>query len=782
MIAATAMLRAIPAALVVLCLTGLWPRSIHAVDLRDVLTDYTITSWSRKDGVVGPVWALAQDADGFLWTGTDAGLQRFDGVRFVSWENLGGASLPQLTVRALRVASDQSIWVGFGAGGGIARISGRSVRVFAEADGAFTGAVTTIVEDDDRSIWVAGTGGLHRFANGRWQRLGAEHGLPNVGATTVFIDSSRRLWVSTSAGLFVRRDPSVDRFEQADDPADPVRPLSISQDRSGRIWTTDYIVGFRAVGQRVTPRRDQYGRGYRILHDRQGNRWIGTIGQGLWRLASRPEDEPETFERATVLSGLSSDAVRSIIEDRDGNIWVGTTEGIDRLVPHRVTPWTGLGLVSSLSAAPGPSLLVGTEDEIIHFGLQRGVWRPDPERVAAPGMQSVRGGVGGRTWVSTIEGLHRLEQRRLVHVPFPPGVRPAPIEALAADPRGGVWVIAGDGLVLRDEGNGLSLFARVEAVRDTSVIAAIADSRHRIWMLMTRSRVGVLSENAQFRVFGTADGLTPEVHSTLNEGRDGSIWIAGGSDVMQLREDKFVSVGRSNGLPGGILALTEDDQRNLWLATAAGIVRLPIDEFTAGAANPSYRMRMRVFDTSDGLAGYPVVGDRQAVRAGDGTLWFVTSRGLSMLNPQSLSAVRQASRVTLDEILADDRPATANRLPAGTAKVQFAYTAPELTYPFKARFRYRLDGFDTNWIDAGNRRQAVYTNLPPRKYTFRVAVSTDESAWSELQAPWPFELAPRFYQTWWFYPAARALDGRTHRCRLATATAATAPAVLARAG
>jgi signal transduction histidine kinase len=165
-------------------------------------------------------------------------------------------------------------------------------------------------------------------------------------------------------------------------------------------------------------------------------------------------------------------------------------------------------------------------------------------------------------------------------------------------------------------------------------------------------------------------------------------------------------------------------------------------------------MHFRTYDTSDGLAGFPVqAGDRNGIRASDGTLWFVTSRGLSVVEPRALAIARPTPRVAIDAIEVNDRPVAdaAHALSAGATKLQISYTLPELTYPLKSRFRYRLDGFDSGWVDAGNRRQALYTNLPPGRYAFHVDASGDEGRWSDAEAIWAFSIAPRFYRTWWFY-------------------------------
>src|SRR5262249_54491064 len=269
------------------------------------------------------------------------------------------------------------------------------------------------------------------------------------------------------------------------------------------------------------------------------------------------------------------------------------------------------------------------------------------------------------------------------------------------------------------------------------------------------AQIGVLSGPGQLKIYGPQDGLGPGPHFEIYEDSQGTLWICGADGLSRLNGDRFAVVARANGLPaGGVFGLTEDDEHTLWLSTSAGIIRLPRAEYDTAAGTPGYQMHFRTYDTSDGLAGFPVTAaDRNGIRASDGTLWFVTSRGLSVVEPRSLAIPRPRTTVAIDSIEANDRPVAdgARALPAGTTKLEISYTVPELTYPLKPRFRYRLDGFDSGWVDAGNRRQALYTNLPAGQYAFHVDVSGDEGRWSEADAGWSFSIEPRFYQTWLFY-------------------------------
>lgn len=486
-----------------------------------------------------------------------------------------------------------------------------------------------------------------------------------------------------------------------------------------------------------------------MLHDRNGNLWLATIGQGLWR--AKRQGDSLVVERTTLLTGLSSDAVRTVFEDRDGNIWAGTTDGVDRLVEHRIIPLPGLGLVSTIASLKSGRVWAGTADELIAFEQTPDGWQPSMTRLPIRGAAALRAADGAHAWLSTSTSLYRLDGNTAHLIPTPRGTRPFVIEALTVDRDGEAWLVADGGEIYRTEAGALQLIDRIPDLAKTRTTAALIDRRKRLWIAYAGSQVGVLAAPGQFRSFGQVGfGDTP--HFDLYEDTEGSIWICGGG-LSRFDTDRFVSVGRSNGLPpGGPYTMIEDSGGNLWVATGNGIIRLDRAEFDRAAADAHYPMRFNIYDASDGLAGYPVTfNDQNAVRAADGSLWFLTSRGISIADPHRLRTERSTPLVAIDEVRADDVRIDGAVLPPGTSKVEIDYTAPELTSPLKTRFRYRLEGFDSDWVDAGTRRQVLYTGLAPRDYRFRVAVIQDDGRWSEVEATWAFALRPRFYQTWWFY-------------------------------
>ncbi|MFN7980704.1 MAG: two-component regulator propeller domain-containing protein [Vicinamibacterales bacterium] len=726
--------------------------SALAVDLRDVLTGYTFTSWSRKDGLVGPVFALAQDPNGFLWLGTDSGLVRFDGVRFSSWEALGGQPLPRLPIRALHITQLGTLWVGFGGTGGLARIDNRVVTpLVTPGSPDFAGPVNALSEGAG-SLWVSATTGLLRLTNEKWERVGAGDGISTDGPVTGYVDGTGALWVSASNGLFRRPSADAGAFQLIEPTTDPLRTLAFSEDQNGRVWAADIGVGFRALGPGPDVRGRDAARGYRLLHDRVGHLWVATIGQGLWRV-----DQPDatkgavSVQRATVLTGLSSDAVRTVFEDRDGNIWAGTTEGVDRLVPHRVTPFADIGLVTTIDSTTDGRVWAGTADALVSFAVNGNEWRATDRRIALRGITAVRGSTADGLWATTPSTLFRVRGDTATPYTPPANGKRITLDALTTDGAGDAWVVTSAGEVLKTERGELHAVAQLTELNGARANAALLDSTGRLWVIYAGTKVGMLDTGGQFHAFPEAS-VGAGTHYDLFEDAAGTIWTSGADSLARFADGHFQSIGIASGLPsGGIYSITQDERRDLWMATAAGIVRMDPAEFDRAITSRGYIVRLRIYDTSDGLAGYPVaLGDRNAVRAHDGTLWFVTSRGITMANPRRLNTRRPATLVGIDAVRADDEPVTANELRPGTTKLEIDYTAPELTSPLKTRFRYRLEGFDNDWVDAGTRRSALYTGLPPGDYTFHVSVSQDDGRWSETEATWSFSERPRFRQTWWF--------------------------------
>lgn len=753
--------RTITALLVGAALTVSLGRQLDGQEPDHILADYSLTSWTTKDGLAGTVWAIAQDRDGYLWLGTGNGLLRFDGARFASWESMGGAPLPSGSVRALWASDDGTLWVGFGEAAVISRLREGLVQTFGEAEGLVPSAVSAFAEDRAGRIWASTGSGLFGFSDGRWQRADAATGLPAGAATSVYIDRKGTVLAGTANAVYAHAE-GASHFEPV--PGSPATVRSLTEDAEGALWVSDPLIGFRRLVERPGLSESRPGRGFRVLHDRRGDLWVGTLGQGLWRIRHVEATGDRTLETTTVRTGLSSDGIRSLLEDREGNIWAGTSEGLNRLTPHRVTPVLSLGLVRAIDVTRDGRVWVGTAEELIHFSETNGLWQTDQPNVPMPGIRALHADTDGSAIIATDDGLWRATGARIAPIAHPEARALTRVDAIASDHRGGLWIADRDRGLFHMRNGTLEAVGLSFGANDGRVISAYSDRSGRLWLGLTGSRLLGLIDDGARQEFTPEDGIGSGPHSAIYEDRNGLIWVGGNGSLSWFSGGAFHQIDRDNGFPPGVVSsVIEDDERHIWAGTPAGLVRIARSEFELAAADATYQVRFRIYDLADGLAGLPVgAGNRSAIRASDSRLWFTTSGGLTIVDPRRLNQTRLPAPVRIETVMVDDArvsPAAGMAFAPGTRRVQVDYTAPLLTSAFKTRFRYRLDGFDSDWIDAGSRRQAVYTNLPPRSYSFQVAASDEDGLWSDEGATLAFSIRPFFYQTAWFWTFATVLAG-----------------------
>jgi signal transduction histidine kinase/ligand-binding sensor domain-containing protein len=713
------------------------------------VTGHSLSSWTAADGrALGSVYAIAQDADHYLWLGTSDGLVRFDGAQFTAWSALSDDPLPPGAVTALHVAADGDLWVGFDSGG-VRRLSGtRVVPLRASLDQL--SQVTDLVQDPAGDMWAVADGALHVLRGGVWKpvRLPWTVAPGRVLQPVIFKDGS--LWVATRWGVF-RRVDQQDTFRLEDDRY----VWGLTDDASGGVWITDIAAGFRRLGSAAAPRGLE-GAGYRMLSDSRGNIWTGTFGDGLWRTR-----DGKVVERATLRTGLSSDSVLALAEDRDGNIWVGTTAGLHRLTPRRLTPAENIGFVLAVEPAAGGGMWVGTTTGI--FRAHSAFDRP-PARAPGTALE-VRSMVrdGDTLWIGAAGGLWRLDDRGPALVTATP--TPAFIvTSLSADGNGGFWL--GDGKeVMHWDGRRLRPYA-VDGAGATRVTFAGADRERRLWLGHSDGSVSVETPGGDRQSIAppARPPERPRAIYSLFEDSGGTMWIAASDGLGRRMGRGIATINSRQGLPGDrVWSAVEDAQGYLWLSMDRGLVRVSRADLDAAVAHPAKRMRYRLYEPSDGLAGTPV-GRIGSARALDGSLWFVRGGGLTVVDPGRLGDVPLPPVARVESVVANERrrdPLAGTAFDAGTRRLQIAYTAVTLTSPHRLRFRYRLDGFDSDWVTAGSRRTAFYTNLPPGDYRFRVEAQLEDGASNASSAVWDFSVRPAFYQTPWLAALVLAAGAST---------------------
>jgi signal transduction histidine kinase/ligand-binding sensor domain-containing protein len=717
---------------------------------------YVWRSWTRLDGLPGSqVWVITQDHAGYIWLGTNQGLVRFDGVRFVSGPQLGFKGLPDRSVRGLFVARDGALWVSYNSG--TSRIRGEAIQHYTMRDGLPPGAFFGLAEDVRGTIWGGSSTGLYRLVHGRWERVNLAVGLTTQAVDGIHVDRQGHVWVGTRAGVYRLANEEGAVFERLDAPI----VESFAEDAAGNVWGAGDagLTLLSSTPVRTIAEATSFEPGRKLVADRDGRLWMGTRGDGVLRVGVGRHVAVERFRGPGV---LTDDVVRALFEDREGNIWVGSTHGLDRgskgLIRSLPQPGDGMPTsVQAIGATTDGAVWVGTNTGLFRFagGVRQDV---GPDDAGSRGIVALHGDAEGRMWVATGRGIGRFEHGRFAMLI--PHTGPLNRWVGMATDRGGLlWLCDIERGLFTWDGRTL---APVPAAQygDRAAFSIAVDRRGRIWTGHVDGSI-VLRDGGQSRLFTEADGLAGGNVTGFYEDDDGTMWAGAVGGLMRIRDGRVDTVTRAQGLPGNtVTAISSDRDGYLWIGVSAGIVRLHPRTFDDVVAGRATRLALEIFDDSDGLRLDPLAPKAPAVaRGGDGRLWFLTSGGVAVVSPDQHTKNRVAPPVVIEGIAADQRslaPEDDGYLPPRTANVRIDYAALSFVAPEKVQFRYRMEGFDTDWVDAGTRRQAFYTNLPPGQYRFRVSASNDGVP-SEREAVWAFTMAPAFYQTRWFAGAMAVL-------------------------
>jgi signal transduction histidine kinase/ligand-binding sensor domain-containing protein len=751
-----------------------------ALDPQKLISQFTHTSWTAKDGVPGPVRAIAQTTDGYLWLGTETGLYRFDGLHFIAWEPSFGEQILGSAVWSLCTSSDGSLWIGFSSGG-ISQLRNGHLKNYSHADGVPDGGILSIVEDGNRSIWAGGQYGLSKLESGNWHRVGAESDYPAPGAQVLIVDRRRTLWVATDGLDFgLSKNPvlrntilslarNAKRFVATRESVGQVWMMAEAPD--GRVWIAD------TSGRTVRPimSRGKWEGGIKVgaeplcvLFDRERSLWIGRDQKGLRRVIDVEQPEGAVLDQLWSRESLSSDRVYSALEDREGNLWFGTAVGLDRFRENKVLPYSsGEGLIPdqklAVASTPDGSVWLAsyTGDTVqrIRQGRITTSKLPAYSKSDTTRILSLYADGNSRVWVGGSFRLAEGADGKVSFIRVPDIENGAMVHAIARDAGGDLWVTVwggdkGGGVLRLRDGNWTDFRNRVHLPQYRCRVL-YADPLGQLWLGFEDGEVAV-HENDEFHVYSSQDGLPGGKVLAITRDRAGNFWIGSEGGLSRFDRGHFITLTKKNGLPGNsVSGIVEDDEGFLWLAGALAILRVSSEELGKALLSPSYRMQGASFDASDGLRGLPRQREPfpTATRSTDGRLWFSTTEGVAVIDPRRLPKNIVPPPVTIETLKADDRtliPSSGLRLRPRTRNLQFEYAALSLSAPEHVQFRFKLEGYDDDWRGPVSAREVAYTNLPPRNYRFRVIACNNDGVWNEEGASLDFSVAPGWYQTNWF--------------------------------
>ncbi len=720
-----------------------------ALDPNLKISQYIHEAWQTAQGLPqNSVLSIAQTRDGYLWLGTEEGLVRFDGVRFSVFDKntaglksnmvlallvdhrndlwvgtYGGGvgrlhegkfrfytaadGLPSNQVRTLYEDRNGVIWIGTD-GGGLVRLEGESFRVYKQADGLIDNAVFSLTGTSDGTLWIGTHTGVSCFRDGRFSSFPLRSGPGGDFVRALFADSDGTVWAGTNDGLAMISGSRLRRFSTSDGLTSN-SVFSIRRDAAGSLWIGTANGLNRLAGGKFSQFAEKDGLTckdvWAILDDHEGNLWVGTGGGGLNAFKAA------AFTTFTKESGLKSDLILPVFQDSAGAVWMGSDQGLMRLKDGRVTSYT-------------------TKD-----GL--------PDNFVF----SIAQDKTGTMWIGTRRGLASLKDGKItVRNDTPKGF----VLCTFIDHNGELWAGTRSGLShLTSEG--VTTYTTRDGLSNNNVVAIFEDAQHSMWVGTGSGGMSRLSAG-HFRSFSTRDGLGSDVVWSIFGEPDGTLWIGtSGGGLTRLRNGKFTVYGVAAGLgEDTVLAILDDRRGNLWLSSNKGVFRVSKAELNDFAAGLIGKVHSVAYGVADGMKSPECNGGFQpaALQDHDGKLWFPTTKGLAVVDPGSLRA-RLAPAALLERVVVNQKDVVLDRAIAaspGKGQLEFQFTAPTYVAPQKVEFRYMLKGFDKDWIEAGQRRTAYYTNIPPGEYHFNVRAARD-GEWGKIQASSALTLQPYYYQT-----------------------------------
>lgn len=746
-----------------------------ALDPHKLISQYAHSVWTIQDGSLpGSPAVLAQTSDGYLWIGTETGLVRFDGEQFVRWNGPGGKDLSSNAIEALMASADGSLWIADSNGPNgnhLRRWVRGHLTTYDEGDSL----PTAFAETKDGAVWFLKSatlgeagGALCRIAEGHTQCFGKNDGLLFKQATALDFDSHGDAWIVAPDKLIRWTGSSATVYQPAALKSYSGREVFAAINApDGSLYAGFAIPGPELGLQHFVQGRWEAVRAHdflgsrlkvvALLLDRQNALWVGTFDEGIYRIYGNAVDHFSTAD------GLSSNFVQDIHEDTEGTIWVATARGVDNF---RDMPVAGYSTKNGLCTEQ-PDAVVAMRDGTVWIGgaeglcsLRDGIFSSLLPGKGLPGHQvtAMMEDHAGRLWVGVDEGLYIEERGRLVEIRSAAGNSVGFVKALAEDVEHNVWAVisrpARELLLIRGD----KVKESFRAPEIPAVFSLAADPRGGIWLGLFNGNLSRL-RGGHLQIFPyphAADGAVFDVYVDT----DGSVYGATSFGVIGWRDGKQEILSASNGLPcSTVYNLVSDGSDNLWLYSSCGLVRVAHSDVKRWWHDPRTLTQPRVFEALDGAWPSPVPFETSQ-RAADGRLLFVNGHELQTIDPEHLPSNPNPPPVHIEDVFADRRRYAAAgelRLPARVRNLEIDYTALSFVVPQRVRFRYRLEGRDADWQDAGTRRQAFYTDLSPRRYRFQVIASNNDGVWNTAGATVEFSIAAAWYQTEWFHAVCTLL-------------------------
>lgn len=741
--------------------------SVCALDPAEPIDFYQHNIWTVENGLpMNSVIAITQTHDGYIWVGTETGLARFDGIDFDVFDHENTPTLPNNLILSLLVDHDGVLWIAT-RGGGIARYKNNTFDTLTTQSGLLSNEIWILLQSNDLSIWIGSKNGLNRFANGDVSFIPLPETVTNHNVRALVEGRNGCLWVGTRGGGLVRVRKRGATYETEHKGLFGLKISTLLEDRTGALWVGTIESGLVKLHENqkfsFSTENGLSNNYVRCLYeDRAGNLWIGTHGGGI-NVIKTGKDKVEVFDSG---EDLTSNSIYTFFEDREETLWIGTEGGgLNSLRDPRVITYTtkhGLSydITFGVFQDSRGSVWVGTTGFGVNYlepGENRFHSLTTRDGLSDNTVLSIAEHPEGSLWFGTRGGgVNRftMEDRQVKTFTTRDGLSDNIVRALYTDPGGNLWAGTDSGGIHRYSNGWFILYGDLKF----RVNAILMDGKGNLWA-GTLGRGLCLLKDGKVDIFDKEKGLSCNIVTCIYEDNQGTLWLGTygcGLNRFRYTGGTFLKISKKDGLPDNtIYSIIEDDKQNLWMSSNRGIFYVnhaELEDFTAGRRKT---VRPSLFGREDGMKSIECNGANQPAgwKTRDGKLWFPTTRGVSVIDPESIGVNTFPPPVQIKEIRIDGTsypPGKDVIVPPGEGNLEILYTGLSFLVPEKISFKYMLEGYDTRWTDAGTRRTAYYTRIPPGPYLFRVVACNSDGIWNHSGASFRFQLKPRFYQTLFF--------------------------------
>lgn len=734
--------------------------------------EYQFDNWTTNNGLPqNSVRGALQTSDGYIWFTTLDGLVRFDGVRFTVFNKANSKGLPSNRLVNLFAEADDTLWISTEENG-VVRYRNGEFRSFTKDDGLPSDHVPVLRIHLDGNIYVYTPDGAARFDGVRFTRFQTA---AEIRQSEFLYAPSGTFWEINQNSLVSVKGGQKSVFELPADLKKEFSPdynffylIHLFEDGDGVLWisanTPDgYSLGGRLFKFANGKFEEILAEGMppsvvlEIAQDRRGNLWLATIASGACRLSE------SKFTCFSAENQIASKFIPKIFTDREGTLWISTdSAGIYRLREQFITSFSRNEGLAETNVYP----ILEEREGAFWIGSLGGLARYKDGRITnyskSDGLvnsdvQALCKDRNGRLWIGSYNGLQYFENGKF-HFPaegFSQNVKVPQFFDIHQDRDGNLWFATLSGL-LRYDGSSTKLYTTGDGLPGNSIKVILENDDGSLW-IGTQSGLSLMKDE-KFTNYTDKDGLAGNYIRAIYKDETGTLWIGTyDSGLSRFKDGRFTTYTVESGLSSnGVFQILEDEAENFWISSNQGIYRVSREQLNEFAEGRRLDVGSILFGKSDGMLTTEANGGGQpaGIKASDGRLWFPTQNGVAIINPASQEVNPLPPPVVIENALIDNQKlndlAKGIELAPGQTSLEIHYTGLTFIRPEQVKFRYRLEGLDENWREAGSRREAFYQHLPPGEYVFHVIAANSDNVWNEQGAKIPITVNPPLYRRWWF--------------------------------